>query len=530
MTKKEMLIKQVQRMDNLFDGNHDAFGQYFLPDEANEQGKMKGSARTVHKGNYREYKLPDYRVTPELWLEHFKGDGIGIVPIKPDCTVKFGAIDIDDYSVDIPAVIKKIVKLNLPLVACRTKSGGVHCFSFTKTPVPAIVMYKKLKQWAAVLGYAKCNGRDTEIFPKQTIMSNDKVDIGSWINIPYAKNGNRYCVTSDGSPRSLEEFLDFAESKQMDAQEFISFVLAMAQDFSDAPPCIETLATYGVPDGSRNNFAYNLGVFLKQKFPDTWEQKMEETNISCINPPLTSTDLQSVIKSLRKKDYKYKCREMPLCDFCNVTVCRQRKYGVGNDMHLPEIVSITKIETSPPTWYVEVSVNDAHVKLDMSSEDIQSALRFQKRFLEKANILMTIPKKQEWDAWLNTALATVNTIEVPRDGSLQGQLVDYLEKFCTGRAQAKSKDEILTGRPWTEDNCTYFRMSDFTEFLARHKFNDFKVHQISSVFKGAEYLETDHARFNIKGQNVNVWKIKSFQQRTEVDELPKELEDEGVPF
>ena len=42
MTKKEILIKQVQRMDNLFDGNHDAFGQYFLPDEANEQGKMEG--------------------------------------------------------------------------------------------------------------------------------------------------------------------------------------------------------------------------------------------------------------------------------------------------------------------------------------------------------------------------------------------------------------------------------------------------------------------------------------------------------
>ena len=49
-------------------------------------------------------------------------------------------------------------------------------------------------------------------------------------------------------------------------------------------------------------------------------------------------------------------------------------------------------------------------------------------------------------------------IKVSSDGSVAGQFEAYLQEFCTDRAQALNRDEILTRRPWTEEGKTWFRL------------------------------------------------------------------------
>jgi hypothetical protein len=58
-------------------------------------------------------------------------------------------------------LIEKIRKLKLPLVVCRSKSGGAHCFLFTTEWVDAKDMQATLQQISAALGYG-----GSEIFPK----------------------------------------------------------------------------------------------------------------------------------------------------------------------------------------------------------------------------------------------------------------------------------------------------------------------------------------------------------------------------
>ena len=77
-------------------------------------------------------------VTLDLWQDHVEGKRpLGIIPIREDSTCSWGSIDIDEYDVDALAVVKKIEQMKLPLVPCRSKSGGLHLFLFVTEPVAA---------------------------------------------------------------------------------------------------------------------------------------------------------------------------------------------------------------------------------------------------------------------------------------------------------------------------------------------------------------------------------------------------------
>ena len=56
-----------------------------------------------------------------------------------------------------------------------------------------------------------------------------------------------------------------------------------------------------------------------------------------------------------------------------------------------------------------------------------------------------MPAKMNENAWnqlINHLFENLNVIEAPVDASSVGQLFELIERFCTGRAQAMSKDEI----------------------------------------------------------------------------------------
>ena len=48
------------------------------------------------------------------------------------------------YPLDFKKIISKIRKLDLPLVMCRSKSGGAHIFLFLKEPTQAKIIRDKL--------------------------------------------------------------------------------------------------------------------------------------------------------------------------------------------------------------------------------------------------------------------------------------------------------------------------------------------------------------------------------------------------
>ena len=125
--------------------------------------------RPLKTGNGKEdpnkWKLNSLTVegpaTVEHWGRHLNGDYIlSIIPLLDNGTCWFGCIDYDDYVIDLINICQRIASLKLPLLPCRSKSGGLHIFVFFKEPISAKLIIPALRYWAGRLGLPKF-----EIFP-----------------------------------------------------------------------------------------------------------------------------------------------------------------------------------------------------------------------------------------------------------------------------------------------------------------------------------------------------------------------------
>ena len=188
-------MTDITRFKAIFSGLDIAYGTYRI-EKAKDNGKQAGKAVVVRKPP-----------TDDLWVKHLQGvdPSLGIIPIRADNSCIWGCVDIDQYPLDLAGLVKKVRHLNLPLVVCRSKSGGAHVFLFTTVPVSAYDMQRYLKTAAALLGEA---GR--EIFPKQTEILVERGDTGNFLNLPYfgGDDGLRYGIKDDGTSASMEEFYE----------------------------------------------------------------------------------------------------------------------------------------------------------------------------------------------------------------------------------------------------------------------------------------------------------------------------------
>ena len=159
----------AERFLQLFEGYGKAHGQTAVLDRA-RHGKTQAKYQIVHEP-----------LTVELVRDHLDGKlGVGSIPIDEQSKCSFGALDIDDYNLDLPALLEKVKRFKLPLVMCRSKSGGAHLFLFLSEKIAAAEVRDRLAEFASVLGWGNC-----EIFPKQEEVRADRGDIGNFINLPY---------------------------------------------------------------------------------------------------------------------------------------------------------------------------------------------------------------------------------------------------------------------------------------------------------------------------------------------------------
>jgi hypothetical protein len=493
--------KLAKQFIDIFDGLHRAYGTYNVTVEKSS-GKRVGKAAII--------KQP---VTTDLWLDHLTGkQGIGIIPINDNSCCKFGAIDIDVYSgLNIANIVKQVNSLGFPLIPCRSKSGGCHLFIFTKEEVPAELLVGKLKEMAAVLGYGNC-----EIYPRQTKILVERGDIGQFINVPYFNGvkGLRYAIDEQGTPLGPEHFIHLVNNKRITETELSALKVKIKPDLEDGPPCLQYLITQGFPEGTRNDGLFNLGVYLTKAFPDDWKDRIDDYNRLYMDPPLKSIEISGVTKSLERKEYFYTCDKSPLISYCNKSLCMTRKFGIGV-MGMPVLSSLTKFDCNPPIWFVNV---DGGGRMELLTDDLQNQLKFQKRCIEALNLMPPIIAKNQWQQIVQKLLDQVIIIEAPADASPVGQLIEYLEKFCTSRVQAQSKEELLLGKPFTDNGKHYFRMSDFLAYLERNHFREFKVNKITSIIK--EQLRAEHHFFLLKGKGINTWALPEFRRQTESHDVP----------
>ena len=520
---------------NLFAGLERAHGRYILPSTPIDSVKQKGDGKTLAGG-----------ATEELWQTHLDGGpGLGIIPIRDDSTVVWGGIDVDIYDLDLVALEQRLVKAELPLVMCRTKSGGAHLYLFTSVPVKAKLMREKLLKFASHLGYP-----DIEIFPKQ-IKQDSEAGFGNWLNMPYHNDvgdlTTRYCI-KNGRAITSTQFIEYANSKKIDEAELKSLTpLVSTEDLADGPPCLQHMVVNGFPAGSMNNALFSMGVYARKKFPEDWEAKIHEYNQQYMGPG-SFQEVQNIIKALTKKSYIYRCSDIPLCSHCNKTECYKRQFGIkkigrpsggGGDKEevpciLDEVDRPVKVHVpaagsgDDPQWTFCIGGKTLEVSLDM----LLDQMKFNREYTRQFRRLLMPVKTFAWVEGVNEIMAEAIEVDLPEDAGPEGQLMLHLEAFTNGKAQARDKSELLIHRPWHDAGMVWFRSKDFFTYLDQQHFRQFKEKEMWPIFRknGAK-----HDKFMIKGVCVGVWGVKAFaQQNEDFDEvvIPVEgsIQDEGAPF
>ena len=490
-----------KKLFEIFPGLTRAYGQFFITERKGP--KLDGYGKTLRE-SYSE----------NLWNEHLDGKtGLGVIPINEDSKCKWGCLDVDDYSVDIEKISKQFVKKNL--LVCRSKSGGAHIFIFTKKFVSAKSMIDKLKEIQKAFGFVKYDLR-----PQQSKLLDEK-DVGSWLNMPYfgGKETDRYALY-DGKVLSPEHFIQWIEKFAVDSLDdidlsFIKKINKIEEKLPGGPPCLQDLLSQGpIAQGGRNNGLFNIGVYLRKRYEDDWQDYLEEYNDKYIDPPLKPREFTEVSKSLDKKTYNYKCNDSPINSFCKRTKCLTCEFGISDNGIMPILNGITKILTNPPQYFI--TLNEKKIG-PLESKQIFNFIDFKQVVFE--NLDMLIPKQSDklWTETVNDLMSRVENVEAPEDSSNQGRLFNLLETFCTGSTTSEEFDDLLRGKAVISEEYTEFRINDFMEFLDRHRFKEFKLNQITAYLKD---LGAQNEGKKIKGKYVNTWAIKNFETQTEEFKQP----------
>jgi hypothetical protein len=516
----------AQQFMDLFSGLTIAHGKMQLKETFKDSGK--------HEAYHQIVREP---VTINSWIGHLNGQSIGIVPIQDDGqSCSFGAIDIDSYQgFSFVTLQTRINNLGLPLVVCRSKSGGAHCYLFLKKALPAEIVYSTLREWSAALGFAtNTKGEPTEIFPKQVKLLLENNDVGSFINMPYAGGANtqRYAYKLEGDELkelSPEEFIEYANSKKVSLQQLKDISIPVSDEFFDGPPCLAMLAKISVDEGGRNTALHGMGVYYKNKFPDSWEDKVEHANRTFLTIPLSSKEVTNVIRSVGKKDYGYPCKQSPLVNYCIKSVCITRKYGVGSDLgESPVLDTITKINSDPPTYIINlVDRSGRPIPIHVTVEELLSSRKMKQRCLQALDYLPFIPKQADWEKQVQTVMERLSIVEVPQDSSSSGQLIQHLQTYLAKKARTGQRSELLNGRPFYEDDKVYFRLFDFCTYLEQNHFRTFKPHEITAIFRREqESGNMGHKQFNIDGRCTQTW--WTHRQKEVELQIPETLKEDDV--
>jgi len=508
----------IEKFASIFVGLEQAYGTYEIQKQQ-ANGKNTGQARIIR----------DPR-TLDTWKGHLTGQGhsVGIIPINSENMCKWGCIDVDQYNFNHKELIDRIKDLKLPLVVCRSKSGGAHIFLFSKEWISAKDMQDTLNSISAGLGFS-----GSEIFPKQIKLNLERGDIGNFLNMPYfsMERGLRYAFNEDGTAASLDEFIKLYEDNVQTPEQIQALSIDKTEDnpVTDGPPCLQTLCSQGFPDGTRNNGLFNCGVYLRKAFPDNWQEEIVSYNMKYMNPPLALSEVNVIVRQLNRKDYAYKCSDAPINEYCDKTKCLTRRFGIGNAVANATIANLRKYNSNPPVWFMDV--NGEPLELDTDALMSQSA--FQRCCIDQLNFMPPTVGRPIWENRLGSLLRDMTEteggiMEASDDASLKGAFYEYLEDFCRNMQTASNKEEILLRRPFTdeEEGYTYFRLRDFENYLKRNRFFDFKIHKIAQRLRD---IQGQSATLRIKGRVVRVWQIPAFEVPT-TDVPTPNFEVDDVPF
>lgn len=449
----------------LFSGAIEFYGSTKIGELDESKQKVEGISQTVHQ-----------EPVPTTYIKHISGEeSIGISPLKADNSIRFGAIDIDDYKGDLMKIVKAIYHYDLPICPCWSKSRKLHLYFFFEIGTQAEDAVDIMRQYANDFGLSK----KVEIFPKQTVRKATHKAY-SWINLPYFNAGDdtnhRKMVKENGELASLREFIERANNVKFDIEQHKLELTKLPM--RGAPPCIQRALLFSdVPVGSRNNFLYNCAVFLYQQDSERdMAEDLRDVN-DLLPDPIDDHELQMTVVSTftsNPEQQYYKCGQSG--DYCNQKECSNTEFGLGKNLEKEvdrklELGQMTKVETDPPSYKWEVN----NITFEFENEkDLIGQNKFRELCFRNFGIL-PVPKDDRHWSGLLTKYGTGRTSEYSDskggDFTAGAQFFDLVCQFFGVKRRAKNLSQVSLGRVWEDvaQGEFVFTSTSFLQFMSESK-------------------------------------------------------------
>lgn len=499
--------QQLKRFMSLFRGNMRSYGEW-------DPKKPKNKSMQTLKEPFGAEQVAN----------HLNGKlGLGVVPVRDDGMAYWGAIDIDnhdkDHDLDLVAIEAKVRSLSLPLVICRSKSGGAHLYLFGREPLRADMLKTILTRWMSDL---QLEGSDC-VFPKQTKLVLDgqgNKPLGNWINLPYfnADDTDRYAV-ENGKKCNFDLFLTNAENMAITQEQLEDH---FGSEHSEAPPCIRRALKEGIGAGMRNEALFHITIYNRKRNPEGAREMSHSMQTELFSDPLPFPEADKTIRSAAKKSYGYLCKKEPWQGWCDKEACRKIKYGISEaefetllaDTKLPLFSDLTKyLNTEPVMW--EMKMNG--VPITMTTEELIDYKAVRIRAMEKLH--MMLPSKIKPGQWTDEILAelmqNVMIEEAPLEASPMGVLALRLDEFLrkadltSPGDDARDRENLLRGMPVVQvhkgDRVIMFRSVDYEDYLKRTRTD---IPRNKSLWHRANReMGVQFDRIRVKQQIISIWYV-----------------------
>ena len=323
--EQELKPESVEHFASIFGGRTDCWGTL-------EGGCVKGE------------------LTTENYQKHLAGvASLGVYPLRPDGTVWWGAIDIDEDNLDFAKeLVDRLSHYKVRVYIERSKGKGYHVFWFFAEPVEA---WKVRAVLDLAVKEVELNGlkKPPEIFPKHDELT-ELNPTGSYLNLPYFHSdnngGRRVVLNPDDLTKtlSLQEFLlrvernkpevldrivemnDLAAEREMRAKEFVKQHRELLKD-KDYPalPCVKRIVEEGAPEGCRKDVMFTLAKHYHANGRVTKEEALRmvhRVNREKNRPPLSEKEIDVAVKSAFEKGYTSLGCEKPFMEpYCDPDNC-----------------------------------------------------------------------------------------------------------------------------------------------------------------------------------------------------------------
>lgn len=473
-------------------------GEFIRGDFYDDNGKKLGENSHING----EANIGNYTA-------HLAGNmSLGIVPVNMDGESKFGVIDVDIYRQPekLAIILRAIEEFSLPFIPFRSKSNGLHLYTFMSTPAKSGAFKDHLSLWATVFGITRLTyGREPEIFPKQRIIGASEKERGSYINLPYFGD-SRHMVGPGNKNMPLQAALDTIKNKATTLEQLIETYKNLP--FNDGPPCLQSLYMLNdTPLGEM--YLFNFAAYFKSKNAETWKDEIHKVNAR-LDDPLEHNRVESqVIGAHEKTSYSYMCGEEPICARCNRAQCVLRPLGKeSNLVSSLNYEQLTQVLAQSP--FYKWRINGKELVFYNEAE-----LRGQEKFADQVmRYLHVVPNKLVAWKWLDILRTAFNNITIEEvdqqdDMSPGAMLMENIWSFLYERPRASHKNQISKlGRAYfdKESRMFYWRKKDLLNYLDSQGFNFFNPIQIQERIQrfGAKPVML-YAGPN--APNVRVWAI-----------------------